>query len=56
MLANGKNYARDAAVHLVCAELMPIGEIIPIELAAYWNLDETEGEIAHNSAGEEDGS
>ena len=55
VLANGKIYARNATGRLVGVELMPVAEILPIELVAYWNLDETEGDIAHNSAGEEDG-
>ncbi|MHC4434617.1 MAG: outer membrane protein assembly factor BamB family protein [Planctomycetota bacterium] len=55
ILANGRIYARNAAGHLVCVELMPAGQALPIRLAAYWNLDETEGDIANNSAGAEDG-
>ncbi len=55
VLANGKIYARNAAGSLVCVELMPPGGTVPTGLAAYWNLDETEGHIAHNSVGEEDG-
>ena len=54
-LANGKIYARNAAGRLVCVELMGVGETLPIELIAYWRLDETAGDIAHNSAGTEDG-
>jgi len=54
-LANGKIYARNAAGHLVCVELTPVGGGLPTELIAHWNLDETAGDIAHNSAGGEDG-
>jgi len=43
-----KIYARNAVGHLVCVELMPVEEILPIELVACWNLDETEGDIATN--------
>jgi len=31
-------------------------EILPVELVAYWKLDETEGFIAHDSAGANDGT
>ncbi|TKJ36398.1 MAG: hypothetical protein CEE38_11305 [Planctomycetes bacterium B3_Pla] len=55
VLANGKIYARNATGHVVCVELVPIGEAMPIGLVAHWNLDETEGDIAHDSAGEQDG-
>ncbi|MHC4326517.1 MAG: outer membrane protein assembly factor BamB family protein [Planctomycetota bacterium] len=55
VLANGKIYARNAAGHVVCVELVPTGEASPTGLVAHWNLDETEGDIAHDSAGEQDG-
>jgi outer membrane protein assembly factor BamB len=55
VLANGKIYARNAMGHLVCVELMPVEEILPIELIAYWKLDETEGDIAYDSAAAHDG-
>jgi len=31
-------------------------EVLPVELVAYWKLDETEGDIAYDSAGENDAS
>ena len=31
-------------------------EILPVELVAYWKLDETEGSIAHDIAGDNDGT
>jgi hypothetical protein len=34
---------------------MPVGEALPTELIAYWKLDETAGDVAHNSVGVEDG-
>jgi len=54
-LANGKIYARNATGRLVCVEPMPAEEAPPVELVAYWKLNETEGDIAHNSTGQEDG-
>jgi hypothetical protein len=31
-------------------------EILPVELVAYWKLDETQGEIASDSANDNDGT
>jgi len=31
-------------------------EVLPVDLVAYWKLDETEGSIAHDSAGANDGA
>jgi outer membrane protein assembly factor BamB len=56
VLANGKIYARNAAGHLVCVELMPVGGTSPVGLVAHWNLDETEGDIAYDTAGLNDAS
>ncbi len=41
VLANGKIYARNAAGHLVCVELMPVGEALPVELADDVRIYET---------------
>ena len=55
VLANGKIYARNAGGHMVCAAMAPVGGTQPIGLVAHWNLDEAEGNVAHNSAGVHDG-
>jgi hypothetical protein len=53
VLVNGRIYARNATGHLVCVELWPDMET---KLVAHWKLDETEGSIAYDSAGEHYGT